>query len=92
MKSRIYLITFTLLFSIFSLNAAVASVVTDGLVSYWTFDKGSIVNKMVKDVWGDNNGKIIGNPKVVPGQVGEALEFDGAGDFVNHRCQFRDYL
>ena len=83
MNSRIYLITFTLLFGIFSLNAAVASIVTDGLVSYWTFDKGYVVNKTLKDVWGDNDGKIVGNPKIVPGRVGEALEFDGSGDFVN---------
>ena len=62
---------------------APASVVTDGLVSYWTFDKAYIVNDTVKDVWSNNNGTLIGNPKVVPGQVGEALEFDGAGDFVN---------
>ena len=83
MNGKIYLITFTLLFGIFSLNGAVASVVTDGLVSYWTFDKGYVVNKTLKDVWGDNDGKIVGNPKVVPGRVGEALEFDGSGDFVN---------
>ncbi len=83
MKSGIYLTAFTIIIGVFSLNTAPASIVTDGLVSYWTFDKGSIVNKNVKDVWGDNNGKIIGNPKVVPGQVGDALEFDGAGDFVN---------
>ena len=83
MKSGIYFMTFTMIIGVFLLNTAPASIVTDGLVSYWTFDKGSIVNKNVKDVWGDNNGKISGNPKVVPGQVGEALEFDGAGDFVN---------
>ena len=83
MNIRICLITFTLLLGILSLNAAVASVVTDGLVSYWTFDKGYVVNKTLKDVWGDNDGKIVGNPKIVPGRVGEALEFDGSGDFVN---------
>ena len=83
MKSRIHFMTFAIIIGIFSLNVASASVVTDGLVSYWTFDKGSIVNKNVKDVWGDNTAKIIGNPKVVPGQVGEALEFDGVNDFVN---------
>ena len=83
MKSGIYSMTLAIIIGIFSLNVASASVVTDGLVSYWTFDKSYIVNKTVQDVWGDNNGTIIGNPKVVPGQVGEALEFDGAGDFVN---------
>ena len=83
MKIGISLMTFTIIIGMFSLNAVPASVVTDGLVSYWTFDKAYIVNDTVKDVWGDNNGTIIGNPKVVLGQVGEALEFDGAGDFVN---------
>ena len=83
MKSGIYLTIFTIIICVFSLNTAPASIVTDGLVSYWTFDKAYIVNETVKDVWGDNDGTIIGNPKVVPGQVGEALEFDGAGDFVN---------
>ncbi|RKU19332.1 hypothetical protein C6503_07700 [Candidatus Poribacteria bacterium] len=83
MKRGIYFMTFTIVIGIFSLNTAPASVVTDGLVSYWPFDRGYIINKTVKDVWGDNNGTISGNPKVVPGQVGEALAFDGAGDFVN---------
>ena len=83
MKSRIYFMTFAIIIGMFALNTAPASIVTDGLVSYWTFDKGYIVNDTVKDVWGDNNGTISGNPKVVPGQVGEALKFDGVDDFVN---------
>ena len=83
MKSGIYFMTFTIIIGILSLNTAPASIVTDGLVSYWSFDKVHIINKTAKDVWGDNNGTISGNPKVVPGQVGEALKFDGAGDFVN---------
>jgi len=83
MKSGIYLMTLAIIIGIFSLNTAPASVVTDGLVSYWPFDRGYITKKTAKDVWGANNGTISGNPKVVPGQVGEALAFDGAGDFVN---------
>ena len=83
MKNGIYFATFTIIIGIFSFNATPAAVVTDGLVSYWTFDKVHIVDKTVKDVWGDNNGTIVGNPKVVRGHVREALEFDGAGDFVN---------
>ena len=59
------------------------SIITDGLVSYWTFDNEHVVDKTVKDVWGDNNGTLNGNPKLVRGHVGEALEFDGAKDFVN---------
>ena len=83
MKSGIHFLTFAIIIGMFSLNTAHASVVTDGLVSYWTFDKVHITNKTAKDVWGVNNGTTIGNPKVVPGKVGEALEFDGVGDFVN---------
>ena len=83
MKRGISFMTFAIIIGVFSLRTAPASTVTDGLVSYWTFDRGYITNKTVKDVWGDNNGTLIGNPKVVPGQVGEALEFDGIDDFVN---------
>ena len=57
--------------------------VTDGLVSYWTFDKSNISGRKVEDVWGDNNAIIKGNPKIVAGQIGEALEFDGSEDYVN---------
>lgn len=60
-----------------------ATIVTDGLVSYWTFDGKDITNNSVKDVWGNNDGTIVGDPKVVAGKVGDALEFDGAADYVN---------
>ena len=83
MKNRIHFITFAIIIGILSLNTAQASIVTDGLVSYWPFDRGYIIDKTVKDVSGDNNGTIRGNPRVVPGQIGEALEFDGVNDFVN---------
>ena len=83
MKNGIYFMTFAVTIGVFSLNAIPAPVVTDGLVSYWTLDKANVVNKTAKDVWGGNNGTMRGNPKVVPGKIGEALEFDGAGDFVD---------
>ena len=44
----------------------------DGVVSYWPFDDGK-----GKDVLGDNDGELMGNPKSVAGKVGKALEFDG---------------
>lgn len=59
------------------------TIVTDGLVSYWTFDEKDITENSVKDVWGNNSGTIVGDPKVVNGKVGEALEFDGTDDYVN---------
>ena len=83
MKNLIYLFTFTLIITMFLQNGYTQPVVTDGLVSYWTFDKQDIAGGTVKDVWGENDGKIVGNPKIVDGQVGEALEFDGSDDYVN---------
>ena len=58
-------------------------VVTDGLVSFWTFDKSDIDSKTVKDVWGKNDGAIVGNPKEVEGKIEEAMEFNGKSDFID---------
>ncbi len=68
---------------IFSYNGYAESVVTEGLVSYWTFDRQDIADNTVKDVWGKNDGTIVGDPKVVAGAVNDALEFDGLDDYVN---------
>ena len=51
--------------------------VSEGLVSYWSFDQETVVGRTVKDVWGKNDGTSEGNPKIVAGKVGDALEFDG---------------
>ena len=83
MKKLIYLLAFAVVISMLVLIPADGNVVTDGLVSYWTFDKQDISNNTVKDVWGENSGTIVGNPTVVSGQVGDALEFDGSDDYVN---------
>ena len=56
-------------------------VVTKGLVSYWDFDH--ITGKTVKDSWGNNDGTIVGNPQIVKGKIGKALEFDGSDDCVD---------
>ncbi len=57
--------------------------VTDGLVSYWTFDEHNINDGIVKDVWGNNNAIIVGNPEIVHGIDGDAIRLDGFGDYVN---------
>ncbi|MDE0313553.1 MAG: LamG domain-containing protein [Candidatus Poribacteria bacterium] len=59
------------------------NIVTDGLVSYWTFDQGDIVDNTVKDAWGENDATIVGNPIIVNGRVKDALRFDGIKDYVN---------
>ena len=83
MRKKNKVLIISILTSILLINSSNGSIITDGLVSYWTFDNEHIVDKTVKDVWGDNNGTINGNPKLVNGKVGEALEFDGAKDFIN---------
>lgn len=82
MKRLLYLLTIALTTSIFS-HIGNTAVVTDGLVSYWTFDQQDIIDDTAKDVWGKNDGTIVGNPKLVAGRVNAALEFDGSGDYVN---------
>ena len=57
--------------------------VTDGLISIWTFDRSDIAGKAVKDVSGNNDGAIEGNPKTVNGKIEEALEFDGKDDYID---------
>ena len=59
------------------------TIVTDGLVSYWTFDLHNIKNGIAEDAWGENNATIVGNPEIIGGRVKQALEFDGIKDYVN---------
>ena len=83
MKRLCYLLTLALTIVTLPHSGYTAPVVTDGLVSYWTFDQKDVAGGTVKDVWGENDGKIVGAPKVVGGKVGDALEFDGSDDYVN---------
>lgn len=59
-----------------------APIVTDGLVSYWTFDLHDISDGIVKDVWGDNDVVMKGNPKIVPGYLKQGIKLDGLDDYV----------
>ena len=75
--------TITVLLTLaWQIDVAEAQVVEDGLVSYWTFDRDDIEDDTAKDVWGNNDGQIMG-PEIVEGQIGEALEFDGVDDSVD---------
>jgi len=64
-----------------NVSEAAQGIVEDGLVSYWSFNEGTIKGKTVSDVFGNNDGTIEGNPKTVKGKYGEALSFEGA-DYV----------
>ena len=61
----------------FAISLADAQFPVEGVVSYWSFDDGTITGGKVADVLGDNDGELDGNPKSVAGKVGKALEFNG---------------
>ncbi|MBM3242874.1 LamG domain-containing protein [Candidatus Poribacteria bacterium] len=82
-KTLISICVFTIMVTpIWHANVADAQLVERGLVSYWAFDKDTIEGGILKDVWGNNDGKIYGDPKVINGKVKESLEFDGVDDYV----------
>ena len=61
------------------------AIVTEGLVSYWTFDKVKKSPKgsdIIEDIVGDNDGVLQQKQKGVEGKYGNALEFDGGDDFI----------
>lgn len=83
MKNLINFYTLTLFVIISAVNVSAKSIVTDGLVSYWTFDKHTKFAKKVFDKWGDITVTIRGNPQEVTGYLGEALEFNGLNEYID---------
>ena len=68
-------------FILICVAAAQAQDLEAGLVGYWTFDAADTNGNTVKNFVGDNHGTINGAKKV-EGKIGDALEFDGATNFV----------
>ena len=60
-----------------------AQLVEDGLISHWTFDENDVDDETVRDVWGENDGTILGFPQLTEGRVGDALEFNGIDDVID---------
>lgn len=58
------------------------TIVTDGLINYWTFDLTNIKDGIAEDVWGKNDAIIMGNPKISDGYLRQGLKLDGLGDYV----------
>lgn len=83
MKRLMLLFTFTVIGFMLTVNAYAKTIVTDGLVSYWTFDQHTINDRSVEDVWGENDATIMGNPKIARGYLKQGLELDGVGDYVS---------
>ena len=82
MKRLMFLLTLIVLSITLSGMAYAKTIVTDGLVSYWTFDLHNIKDGIAEDVWGENHATIEGNPIIVDGYLKQGLKFDGAGDYV----------
>ena len=76
MYKGILAVVATSLFFIYT-NLVAAQVVTNGLVSYWSLNTAGLDGKTIEDVWDGNKGSISGNPEIVEGKIGKALEFDG---------------
>ena len=83
MKRLMLLLTFTVVGLTFNVNTYAKTIVTNGLVSYWTFDQHNINDRTVEDVWGENDATIVGNPKIVDGYLKQGLALDGLGDYVS---------
>ncbi|MDE0085416.1 MAG: LamG domain-containing protein, partial [Candidatus Poribacteria bacterium] len=83
MKRFMLLLTFTVVGFMLIASASAKTIVTDGLVSYWTLDRSTITDRTVEDVWGENDATIVGNPKSVIGYLKQGLELDGVGDYVS---------
>ena len=71
-------------------NANHREALTNGLVGYWTFDgrdiKWSDTGTEIKDISGNgNHGDASGltTTSVTPGKLGQALSFNGSGDYVD---------
>ncbi len=58
----------------------VASIMPAGAVAYWKFDEGS--GNTAFDYVGGRNGTLFGPPSWVDGKIGGALEFNGAGYYI----------
>ncbi|MDE0634392.1 MAG: LamG domain-containing protein [Candidatus Poribacteria bacterium] len=82
MRKIMLLLTYTVTTLILLINAFADTIVTDGLVSYWTFDRNTINNGTVQDVWGENDATIVGNPTLTKGSVKRGIRLDGIGDYV----------
>jgi len=84
-KNLITIFVVTILVTMFGqTDVAKSQVVTDGLLSYWTFDAADIADETAKDAWGKRDGTILGDAYLTAGIIGDALEFDGSGDYVEY--------
>lgn len=81
MSSRIFIVISFLAViaaSIWCTDTTEAQVITDGLVSFWTFDRADVDGDTVKDIVGGNDGVMEGGKIVDDGKINAAIELDGS--------------
>lgn len=66
------------------MNATKNSNLTNGLVGLWSFDGADVSGTTAYDRSGQgNNGTLTNSPRAIRGKLGQALNFDGADDYVS---------
>jgi len=91
MKNKIFLILLIgLLFAVVVSGLVSAETcgtgLTEGMVSYWTFDDADLSGNNPLDIFGDNDGTNVGATTGQTGDnsvVGEAFSFDGVDDYID---------
>jgi hypothetical protein len=74
--------SFLLISFVFVLSLVLTSSTMADLVGWWRLDEGT--GTTAYDSSGNgNDGTILGNPQWVAGKVGNALDFDGNGDYID---------
>jgi len=79
-RKLIYLVSFVFLFSVALTNPAKAA--DPDLVGWWRLDDGAGTTA-VDSSGNGNDGALQGNPQWVTGQIGKALQFNGADEYVD---------
>ena len=82
MKTIIFVLTTLLCILSMSGYLLANTIVTDGLVSYWTFDLNNIDGNLVEDVWGENHAEIVGQTNISDGYIRQGLELNGFKNYV----------
>ncbi len=83
MKKLMFLLSLTIITITVGYITHAETMITDGLVSYWSFDRNTINGKTVEDEWGKNDATIVGDPKFQSGRVNQGLKLDGISNYVN---------
>ena len=68
---------------VFMQDVACGDYVMEDLYAYWSFDRSTVAGATIKDLGGNSNAKINGDPKMISGRSGEAIEFDGEDDYLD---------